>query len=325
MKIIKITKESNIPLIGHIAFGIVDRGTSLLQIRPTTVCNLSCTFCSTDAGPNSKSHKPAYIIDADYLIEQTNKEIEKKEKVHINIDSVGEPSSYPQLVYLISQLKKNKKVYFISMQSNGTFLTKKYIKDLEKVGLNRIHLSIHTTNSQQAKELMGTSTYNLKKIIETAEQISKSKIELLLAPVWLPKINETEIEKLIQLAKKLNCKIGIQKYEKHKYGRKIKKVKEDTYFKFYKTLKEWEEKHQIKLVYNAKELEISPATNQEKPIQIGERINATILEEGWFKDQKITSHKGRTITINNCQAQPTDRKNIKITKNKHNIYLAETV
>ncbi|HDD34251.1 MAG TPA: radical SAM protein, partial [Thermofilaceae archaeon] len=43
-----------IPLIGHLAFGIVDRGTNLLQIRPTSSCPLSCVFCSVDAGPASK-------------------------------------------------------------------------------------------------------------------------------------------------------------------------------------------------------------------------------------------------------------------------------
>ena len=34
-----ISKESSIPLIGHSAFGIIDRGTNLLQVRPITGCN----------------------------------------------------------------------------------------------------------------------------------------------------------------------------------------------------------------------------------------------------------------------------------------------
>ena len=38
--------EDDIPLIGHIAFGIIDRGTNLLQIRATSFCALSCIFCS---------------------------------------------------------------------------------------------------------------------------------------------------------------------------------------------------------------------------------------------------------------------------------------
>ena len=41
------------PLVGHVAFGIIDRGTNLLQIRPTSLCPLSCIFCSVDAGPRS--------------------------------------------------------------------------------------------------------------------------------------------------------------------------------------------------------------------------------------------------------------------------------
>jgi uncharacterized Fe-S cluster-containing radical SAM superfamily enzyme len=40
-----------IPLVGHIAFGVIDRGTNIIQVRPTSLCNLNCIFCSVDAGP----------------------------------------------------------------------------------------------------------------------------------------------------------------------------------------------------------------------------------------------------------------------------------
>jgi len=320
MKIINITKQSRIPLIGHIAFGIIDRGTSLLQIRPTTLCNLNCQFCSTDSGTKSKSHITQYIVDSNYLIEETKKII--KEKTHINIDSVGEPLTHPEITKIIKELN-TPNTYFISMQSNGTLLTKELIKQLEQAGLNRINLSIHTLEESQAKQLSNTPSYNIKKIKEILKEISKSKIELLLAPVLIPKTNEDQIEKLILLAKELNAKIAIQKYERHKYGRKIKGIKEQSYYHFYKKLKELEKKHNIKLIYNPKDLEIQPSKRIEKPIEIGEKINTIILEEGWFKDQKITSHKNRTVTITNCQKNKGDKINIKITQNKNNIYIAE--
>jgi len=229
MKTVEITKESGIPLMGNIAFGIIDRGSSLLQVRPISTCNLSCIFCSTDAGPNSSTHKTGYKIEPNYLIEEVNKIIElKQEDIHVNIDSVGEPASYPDLEYLIKELKKNKKVHFISMQSNGTYFTKDRIDRLEKAGLNRIHLSIHTTDPVQAKILMGIDTYDLKKVLEVAEHISKSKIELLLAPVYLPNINDKDLENIIILSKKLNCKLGIQKYETYKHSRKPKESKNKT-------------------------------------------------------------------------------------------------
>tara|TARA_Y100000310_G_C20686427_1_gene819313 strand:+ start:799 stop:1776 length:978 start_codon:yes stop_codon:yes gene_type:complete len=323
MKIVNITKESGIPLIGHIAFGIIDRGSSCLQVRATSLCNMSCTFCSTDAGPNSTTHKTGYIVDADYLIEEVNKVVEKKGKTHINLDSVGEPASYPQLTYLISVLKKNPKIHFISMQSNGTYFTKEKIESLEKAGLDRIHLSIHSTEKNQAQELFGSKEYGVEKIMEIARHIAHSKIELVLAPVWLPRLNDMEIENLIKFAKELKCKICIQKYERYKYSRKPKGVKKESYYNFYKNLQNLEKKYNIKLIYNDENMEIDKGKSLEKPIKIGERINTEIIESGWFENQKIAAYKERAITVNNCNSNHSDKINLKVIENKNNIYLSE--
>ena len=325
MNIKKIDKQSGIPLIGNIAFGIVDRGSSCIQIRPISLCNMSCIFCSTDVGPKTTTHKTGYIVDPDYLIQEVNNVVEIKEEVHANIDSVGEPASYEHLTYLIQELKKNKKIYFISMQSNGTYFTKEKIDELEKAGLNRIHLSIHSTDPEQCKELFGSQEYDINQILEVARHISKSKIELMLAPVLLPNINEEEVEKLVELSKELNCKIGIQKYEEYKFSRKPKKVKKENYYKFYKRLEAWEKKHEVKLIYKHERGEIYKGRSLEKPIEIGERINTTILSDGWNEGQGIAAYKGRSITVKDCKAQEGDKINLKVLENKSNIYLAKRV
>ena len=141
MKIIKITKESSIPLMGSIMFGIIDRGTNLLQVRPNTTCNLNCSFCSTDAGPKSIQHKINYEVKYSYLLQWVKEVVNYKgPNTLINIDSVGEPDSYKNLIKLISEMKKIKNISHISMQSNGTSLTRQRIKLLENAGLNHINL-----------------------------------------------------------------------------------------------------------------------------------------------------------------------------------------
>ena len=65
-QLVNITKESKIPLIGCIAFGIIDRGTNLLQVRCTSLCNMNCAFCSTDAGAYSKYHKVNFLLSGVY-------------------------------------------------------------------------------------------------------------------------------------------------------------------------------------------------------------------------------------------------------------------
>jgi uncharacterized protein len=63
-----ITEESGIPLIGSLYFGIIDRGTSLLQVRPSCGCNLNCPFCSVDAGPATKTRATSYEVEMEYLL-----------------------------------------------------------------------------------------------------------------------------------------------------------------------------------------------------------------------------------------------------------------
>ncbi|MCE4627148.1 MAG: radical SAM protein, partial [Desulfurococcales archaeon] len=43
--------EEPLPLVGTVFIGVIDRGTNVLQVRPTTLCPLNCIFCSVDAGP----------------------------------------------------------------------------------------------------------------------------------------------------------------------------------------------------------------------------------------------------------------------------------
>jgi uncharacterized Fe-S cluster-containing radical SAM superfamily enzyme len=66
-KLVRITRP--LPLVGHIVFGIIDRGTNLLQVRPYSACHFSCVFCSVDAGPLTRSRISEYIVDVGYLLE----------------------------------------------------------------------------------------------------------------------------------------------------------------------------------------------------------------------------------------------------------------
>ncbi|MCG2909992.1 MAG: hypothetical protein L7G92_05405 [Stygiolobus sp.] len=98
MKLEKVTEP--IPLIGHIAFGIIDRGTNMLQVRPFSNCPMSCIFCSVDAGPNTKTRVTEYIVDSDHLINWVNEVVNiKTHEVPILIDGVGEPLLH-QLIWV---------------------------------------------------------------------------------------------------------------------------------------------------------------------------------------------------------------------------------
>lgn len=324
MQLVKVTRESCIPLIGHIAFGLVLRPNSnLIQVRPTTICNMNCPFCSTDGGPFSTTHKTHYMIEPHYLVDWIKEIVAIKGKMHVNIDSVGEPTAYQELETFITEVKKIPEVSFISMQTNGTLLTREKILALEKAGLNRIHLSIHSFSPILSKKLFGSQHYNILAIEEIVNIIKKTNIELMFTPVWLPNVNDEDIREIIKRGKELNIPIAIQKYEEYKYSRKMKEAKKVNYFKFYKQLKEWEKEFGIKLVYKAEDLNITPAKNIPLVFKVGEKLNAEIKAPGWMKDQMIAVAKNHCITVGNCKKRINDRINIRITENKNNIYLAE--
>ncbi|MFA5887469.1 MAG: radical SAM protein [Candidatus Nanoarchaeia archaeon] len=323
METVHITQKSGIPLIGCIAFGIIDRGTDLLQVRPTTVCNMHCKFCSVSAN-NADLHPASFTIDKDYLLEELKKVIEfKAVECEINLDSVGEVTTYSNLVELVKAIKAIPKVKRISMQTNGTLLNGEMVFALEKAGISQINLSINSLNAIQAQDLSGCNTYSLDHILQMAKMISDSSIQLLIAPVWIPKINDAEMPKLIELAKKLNAKIGIQKYETYRYSRKVKGTKPITFWKFYHQLKEMEKQTGMKLVLTKDDFNIHKANRLPTMFEERDKIQAVVKCPGWQKDQMIAVAKDRCISVNGCRADVGKRVRIKILENKNNIYVAE--
>ena len=325
-RLIVINKESGIPLIGNVFIGILDRGSSLLQVRATTVCNMNCKFCSTDGGPFSEFHKTHFIVEPKYLLEELRKISEfKGYNLHYNIDSVGEPTSYPYLIELIDGIRKIKDVVKISMQTNGTLLDKKLIDNLEKAGLNRLNVSVHSLDSLKAKMLFGSENYNLDKVVEILKYIKNTKIELWITPVWIPNINDDDIIGLIKCSKENGFNIAIQKYETYQYSRKMKKGKKINYWKFYKQLENWEKEFGIKLKFTEDDQTILRRRSLPTVFDINEKIQGIVVCKGWFDNQVIAKARDRCITVNKCNSNAGDKINLKIIENSNNIYLAELI
>jgi uncharacterized Fe-S cluster-containing radical SAM superfamily enzyme len=321
-RVVILDEQKGIPLLGLLYIGIVDRGTNLIQVRPTTICNLNCPFCSVDSGACSKVHKVDFIAEKNYLLRYIKEIVEYKGKgTEVNLDTVGEILTYPDLIELIKGIKEFKEVERISMQTNGVLLTKKLIKDLEEAGLNQINLSLLSMDKAQASELSGVANYSLEHLLEMARLINKSKIKLLIAPVWIPKVND--MGPIIEFCKELKCKIGIQKYEVHKFGRKMKGVKEITYFKFFKEIEELEKKFEMKLKLNASDFNIKRVKRVPDAFNRGDEVHVVIKEEGWGKDQFIGVTKNRAVTILRPNAKIGQKLNIKTLSVKDGVYMAK--
>jgi uncharacterized Fe-S cluster-containing radical SAM superfamily enzyme len=317
-----ITKESGIPLLGYNAFGLIDRGTNLIQVRPITGCNLNCIFCSVDEGRFSKTRLVDYIVDVDYIVEEFEKVAKFKGRgVEAHIDGQGEPTLYPYLEELVERLKKIKEVEVVSMQTNGILLSEEKIDRLEGY-MDRINLSISALSQETANKLYGVR-YPLKRVLSIAEYIANSKIDLHIAPVWLPGYNDDEIPKIIEFALEIGAgkrfpPLGIQKYIPHKYGRKPK-VRVMTFKEFYEKLRELEREYGVKLVLSPEDFGMEKRPRIPQPIKKGEVYKAQIVLPGRMKGEKLCVVKDRLISVF------TDRElgefvKIKITREKDGIF-----
>ena len=208
-KTIYIHQNSNIPLIGHNAIGLIDRNTSIIEVRVITGCNLDCIYCSV-----TQDLRPVdFVVEKDYLVKEFKKLVEFKEidNIEAHIGTQGEPLLYKPLPELIKDLSAIPEVSTIALDTNGTLLTKNKVDELVDAGLTRFCFSINALD-QELAEIIANCPYNLKHIIDIINYISKKDCELILTPVWIHDINDQEIPKLIELSKELGCNIGIQNF-----------------------------------------------------------------------------------------------------------------
>jgi len=329
---VRITAESGIPLMGSLYFGVIDRGTSLLQVRPSCGCNLNCPFCSVDAGPESKTRATSYEVETEYLLEAVDEIARfKGEGVECHIDSPGEPMMYRHLPELVAGLKAIGCVTAVSLQTNGTLLTNATIAALESSGLDRINLSLHALDPDMARMLAGVDWFDIGKVSEAARAVAKSRIDLLIAPVYIPGINDAEIPKLIRFAQECGAgkrfpPLGIQKFEHYRYGRSPKGVKAQSWWQFFnRSIRPWEKEHGLRLQLDM-ERDFGTMRRQFVPLTMakGEKVTVEIRAPGWIHGEMLGVAKNRVVSVYNCEKE-SGQVRVKIISTKHNIYTGQPI
>ncbi|MFX1311817.1 MAG: radical SAM protein [Promethearchaeota archaeon] len=313
-EIIYIDKKSKIPLYGIDFIGIIDRGTNVIELKPITLCNLKCKYCFVRAG----DYYTNFIVDPEYLIEKVEKivEIKEKYKIEIHLAPYGEILLYPQLFNLIENLWKIKGIEIISMQTNGLLLNKETIEELEKVHLSRINISLNSLNQEKVNYLSDCNNYNINNLIENINFLLNTNIDLLVAPVWFPGENDSDIEEIIKFIIRLRKKgysekkiqIGIQKYLIYKTGRKLKKIRPKSWSYFYKQLTNLEKKYHIKLKlgpmdFGIHKRKMAASLNLKK----NDLINLKVISKGRWNNEfigKINDNFGLKILLNKSIYNP---------------------
>jgi hypothetical protein len=315
-----------IPLIGSLYFGIVDRNTNIIEIRPITGCNLNCIFCSVDLCKRERD----FVVNVDFLAKEAEKlaklKLEEVKELEIHINTQGEPLLYAPLAELIKKVSKIKGVKTISIDTNGSLLTEEKVDELVKAGMTRFNVSLNAFSEETAKKIAGTA-YPLENVKKICKYIAK-KCDILIAPVWLSGINDKDIEQLIKFSeelKKLRPQqkvpfIGIQNFLEYQYGKKP--VKAIPFEEFFEKLKELEKKYKLKLKLSRDDFNIKAANVLKKPLENDEYTKVKLVCRGMFKNEMLGLAGDRIIAVR-TDAKEGKIIGVKITRSKYNVFYGQ--
>ena len=282
------------PLLGTVFIGVIDRGTNVLQVRPTTLCPLSCIFCSVDAGPRSRLRQAEYMVDPDWLATWVE-EVARAKGVEVEalIDGVGDPLAYPWIDRLVAKLKSSRWVKTVALETHGAPLSPQLIERLERAGLDRINFSIETLNPEKARKLTGTPWFDVERVVKLIEYIvSSTSIDVHVTPVWLPGVNDADIEEVVRWALRIGAgkrwpPATVQKYIAHRHGRRPEGVREPSWSEFWSWLSSLERKLGTRLRWTMEEWGMRYAPRVKPPYRRGERVKVVVAAPGWLKGEKL--------------------------------------
>lgn len=327
-KAVYVHRNSGIPLFGTLYFGIVDRGTNIIEVKPITGCNIDCRFCSVDEGKSSRKIAD-FVVEDEYLADEVRKLVEYKQggktvssegvKLDVFINTHGEPLLYANIVELVGLLRGIEHIRTISVITNGTLLNKKLADELIFAGMDQLNLSLNAIDGAKAKELAGTEGYDVAHVLEIARYVA-DKLRLVVAPVWVKGVNDEEIPKLVSFANEIGADIGVQNYLVHRKGRKI--AKQVKWEEFYAQLEEWEKATGTDL--KAKEHTLGKTRPLEKPFRKGDVVNAELVSHGRMKNEMLAVAGERTISLVHCEKERGKVK-VHILRDKDNVFVGEVV
>src|SRR3989344_2078198 len=158
-----IHQKSGIPLMGNLSFGIIHRGTSIIEVKPQTSCNLDCVYCSVNEGLSS--NQTDYLVEREYLVNEFIKVAEfLNTSVEAHIGVQGEPLLYSEFAELASDFSKLDYVHRITTDTNGTILTKPLIDKLSKIPKLRLNISLNAVDKAIASKMAG-APYNTTPVV----------------------------------------------------------------------------------------------------------------------------------------------------------------
>ncbi|NCC71769.1 MAG: radical SAM protein [Sphingobacteriia bacterium] len=148
-------------------FDSFNRKINYLRISVTDRCNLRCVYCMPPEGVKLLRHED--ILSFDEIVEIT------KTAVAMGIDKVrltgGEPLVRKGIIDLVTMIGEINGIKDFSMTTNGTLLDK-YASQLVKAGLQRVNISLDTTDPEKYRQI--TRLGNIEDVFRGIDAARKS-------------------------------------------------------------------------------------------------------------------------------------------------------
>jgi len=332
-RMIYISEPLGIPLVGHTAFGLIDRGTNVIQVRPISGCNINCIYCSVDEGRFSRTRWRDFVVDPEYLLKVFDEVAGfKGGGLEAHIDGQGEPALYPFLVDLVQGLSEHPNVKVVSMQTNALPLDERTVEELAEAGLDRLNVSVNSLDERKARAMAGSRDYDLEHVKGIVEYAAGStEADVLVAPLWLPGFNDEDIVELIDWAVRVGCgqrwpALGIQNFLEYKFGRRPKFLRKVVDMKeFYAWLRKLERETGVEpLVLRPEHFGTEPRRPLPKPFRKGDVVEVDIVCEGRLRGEMIGVASGRAVAVADSAnvLKPGDRAEVRVVRDKHNVFVA---
>jgi sulfatase maturation enzyme AslB (radical SAM superfamily) len=163
-----------------------------VYLECTNRCNYNCIFCYQ----GEKLEKKDFDL---FLLRKLTKEMKRYGTSFVSIGG-GEPLLYPFLFQAIQEIQE--KGIQTEIVTNGSLFNKTNIKQLKATGLRFVQVSLDSSNEKTY--LILRKGGNFKKVIKNIEMLTKEGFEVCISMV-LTKLNFKEIDKVIELSKKLGA------------------------------------------------------------------------------------------------------------------------
>lgn len=282
------------PLMGNLFFGAIDRGLNIIQVRVTSLCYLSCPFCSVDAGPRSRRVREFVLDDPSWLAEWLEGVVVYKGgNVDILLDAAGDPLTHPRLPEFVKAVRSVAGVRWVIVETRLHGASEELLKSLAEAGVDRLNVSVDTLNPVKGRILTGSEAYDVRRVLRLAEYaFHELGIDVHVAPLWLPGVNDEDLEEVVTWAIRNGFgrtvpPLGIQKYVVHKRGRKMKEVPEPSWDDWKRFLERLEMRYGVRLMLSMEDYGLRKAPRVPCPVKRGDTVWAIVVCEGPYKREYL--------------------------------------